>query len=44
MALSQFGRYKIIDEIGQGGMAKVYEARDPVIERPVALKIILEQY
>ncbi len=44
MTLSKFGRYKIIDELGQGGMAEVYVARDPVIERPVALKIIREQY
>lgn len=44
MTLSQFGRYNIMDELGHGGMAEVYVARDPVIERPVALKIIREQY
>lgn len=44
MTLSQFGRYNIMDELGHGGMSEVYVARDPVIERPVALKIIREQY
>ena len=33
-------RYKIVSELGHGGMADVYEARDVIFKREVALKII----
>lgn len=33
-------RYQIINKIGSGGMAKVYEARDLYLNRNVAVKII----
>lgn len=33
-------RYKIISELGHGGMSDVYEARDIIFKRPVAIKII----
>lgn len=32
------GRYKIIDDVGEGGMQFVYAARDRVLKRKVALK------
>ena len=34
------GRYTIEDEVGQGGMAKVYVAYDPNVKRQVALKLM----
>lgn len=34
------GRYKIIKIIGSGGMAKVYLARDLILERDVAVKLM----
>src|SRR3569623_11636 len=36
----KIGRYEILDEIGQGAMGTVYQARDPLIERTVAIKTV----
>ena len=38
------GRYEIIDVVGVGGMAVVYRARDVVLNRYVAVKILKEEY
>lgn len=34
------GRYKVIQEVGKGGMGVVYQARDPFIDRLVAIKAL----
>jgi serine/threonine protein kinase len=35
-----FGRYRLIELIGQGGMGKVYKAHDTMMDRDVAIKIL----
>ena len=37
------GRYHIIEQLGQGGMATVYKAYDTRLERDVAIKVIRRQ-
>ncbi|MBK8905021.1 MAG: protein kinase [Anaerolineaceae bacterium] len=44
MTFTTFGRYEIKNMLGQGGMAEVYTAYDPVMERLVALKIIRTKF
>jgi serine/threonine protein kinase/Tfp pilus assembly protein PilF len=37
------GRYQIIEELGQGGMGRVYKATDTKINEKVALKLIMPE-
>ncbi len=39
-AVQQLGRYELLSELGQGAMGVVYRARDPVLDRVVAIKTI----
>ncbi|MEQ1526286.1 MAG: serine/threonine-protein kinase [Gallionella sp.] len=38
--ISHLGRYEVLSELGQGAMGVVYRARDPLIDRVVAIKTI----
>ena len=34
------GKYEVVELIGRGGMGTIFRARDPVLERAVALKVV----
>ncbi len=39
-----FGRYQRLDEVGQGGMAEVWRARDLDLDRDLAVKVLKERW
>ena len=41
---SRLGQYDVVGPIGAGGMGEVYRARDPRLERDVAIKILPESF
>jgi len=38
------GRYRLVELLGQGGMATIYRARDGQLERDVAVKVLRPEY
>ncbi|MBI5017308.1 MAG: protein kinase [Deltaproteobacteria bacterium] len=39
----EIGRYKILEQLGQGAMATVYKAYDPKIDRALAIKVLRQE-
>ena len=40
MPAAHVGRFTLISELGAGGMGRVYRARDPTLDRDVAIKVL----
>src|SRR4026207_2244119 len=41
---ARLGQYDVLGPIGAGGMGEVYRARDPRLERDVAIKMLPESF
>jgi len=41
---AQIGRYQILDRVGQGGMGVLYRGIDPVLDREVAIKLMIGDF
>ena len=41
---SDFGPYRVVEPLGQGGMSSVYRAHEPALDRDIALKVLPAQF
>src|SRR6266571_4243822 len=37
--VEKIGKYQVLERIGRGGTGTIYKAQDPMLNRPVALKV-----
>src|SRR4249919_2238480 len=42
--LEKIGRYKVLERVGKGGMGVLYRGFDPVLDREVAIKLMLADF
>jgi serine/threonine protein kinase len=42
--LTQLGQYRLVEKIGQGGMGMVFKAVQSMLDKEVAIKVILPEY
>src|SRR5712672_4095349 len=42
--LEKIGRYQILERVGKGGMGVLYRGIDPVLDREVAIKLMLGDF
>ena len=40
----KIGRYQILERVGKGGMGVLYRGFDPVLDREVAIKLMLMDF
>src|SRR3954454_8844453 len=40
--IAQIGKYQIVGQVGEGAMGVVYRATDPMLNRPVAIKVMCD--